>query len=417
MRIAVIGAGVSGLTAAYLLGRAHHVELFERNGYAGGHAHSVIVPGRRGPVALDTGFLVYNERTYPGFTRLLRELGVATQASDMSLGVRCDACGIEYSSRGLRGMLAQGWRGMRPGSITLGYDILRFYRDARRTLRDGVAGDETLAQFLRRRRYGGAFVRHFIMPLAAAVWSTPTAEVDDFPARYFLRFLLNHGIIGLQPAFVWRTVRGGSRVYVDALLREARCRVMLDAPVRAVRRCRGGVEVVTDAGDARSFDRVVLACHADEALAMLGEDADDGERAALAGFEYTSHPVTLHTDERLLPRRAAARASWNYWTADCRHPAALGMTFHLNRLQALDEPQEYCVSLNAAGCVRPERVIAGMTYAHPRYTFWTLAAQRAVEALQGARNTYYAGAHLGYGFHEDGLQSAVRVAGALGVRW
>jgi predicted NAD/FAD-binding protein len=413
MKIAVVGAGISGLTAAYLLNRKHEIELFERNDYAGGHANTIQVDAGGRDLGLDTGFIVYNDHTYPGFSGLLRELGVETSPGDMSLSVRCRACGLEYSSRGLSGMLAQRSNALRPARLGLGLDILRFFRDTRRVLRVGGHDRTTLDEFLRVRRYGGEFARHFVLPLASAVWSTPSDSVGKLPLRYFLGFLQNHGVIGLQPAFVWRTVSGGSREYVRRLTASFHCRVRLSTPVRAVRRSLDGVQVTLADGSERDFDKVVLACHADEALELLADRSDEEERA-LGGFTYTVNHVVLHTDTSMLPRRPSARASWNYITDDCRAASGtLGMTYHLNRLQALDEPVEYCVSLNAR--VAPSTVIREMTYEHPTYTFGTLAAQQALLRLNGERHTYYAGAHLGYGFHEDGFQSGVRVAALLGA--
>lgn len=413
MKIAVIGAGISGLTAAYLLNREHEVHVFERADYAGGHANTVTIDAGDREVGLDTGFIVYNEHTYPGFTKLLRELGVRTKAGDMSLSVRCGACRMEYSSRGIAGFLAQRSNAVRPARAMLAVDMLRFFRDTRRVVASVAYEGATIEEVVRERRYGGEFVRHFLTPLAAAVWSTPAGKMGAFPAAYLLRFLLNHGIIGLQPAYVWRTVEGGSKRYVEAMTEGFADRVRTSAPVRAVRREAERVEVLTDAGS-EHFDHVVMATHADTALALLA-DADDRERAALGAFRYTTNHAVLHTDGRMLPTREAARASWNYTTRDCRSQGgSLGMTYHLNRLQALREPVDYCVSLNAGG-IAAETVIAEMTYEHPQYTFGTLAAQGAMEALQGERHTHYAGAHLGYGFHEDGLQSGARVARGFGI--
>ncbi len=413
MKIGIIGAGIAGLTAAYLLNRAHDVELLERNDYAGGHANTVTIDVGGREIGLDTGFLVYNEHTYPGFTKLLRELHVATKPGDMSLSVRCLACRMEYSSRGIGGMLAQRRNIARPRRWLLGYDILRFYRDATRALAGAAYADSTIDDFVRDRGYGEEFVRHFLMPLASCVWSTPSHEAGAFPLRYFLAFLVNHGIIGLQPAHQWRTIEGGSKRYVQAMTNTFPDSVRLSTPVRRVLRDCEGVRVLLDNGEQCRYDNVVFACHADEALRLLG-DADAAEARALGGFSYTTNTATLHTDASLLPARPAARASWNYTTDDCRGGGALGMTYHLNRLQALDEPVDYCVSLNAAG-LRPDTILKEMTYEHPRYTFETLAAQEAVERLQGARHTYYAGAHLGYGFHEDGVASGERVAREFGI--
>jgi predicted NAD/FAD-binding protein len=414
MRIAIVGAGISGLTAAYLVNREHEVDLYEQADYAGGHANTISIDAGDREVALDTGFIVYNENTYPGFTKLLRTLGVRTKPGDMSLSVRCDACNIEYSSRGLRGFLAQRSNMVRPARAALAFDIFRFYRDTRRSIDASAPDRVALDEYVREKRYSGEFVRHFLIPLAAAVWSTPQDKVGDFPAQYFLRFLHNHGIIGLQPAFVWRTVEGGSKRYVEAMTEPFADRVRLHAPVRQVTREAGGARLVLDGGREERYDRVVLATHADQALNMLG-DASVEERTALSVFRYTANTANLHTDRQMLPEIPSARASWNYRTADCRAPGqALGMTYHLNRLQALDEPVDYCVTLNARPA-RPDTIIAEMTYEHPSYTFDTLDGQRAIEALQGQRGTYFAGAHLGYGFHEDGLQSGVRVARRFGI--
>jgi predicted NAD/FAD-binding protein len=395
------------------LHRSYQVELFEREDYAGGHANTLAIDAGGRELGLDTGFMVFNDHTYPGFSRLLRELGVATQPGDMSISVRCRACQLEYSSRGLNGMLAQRSNAFRPARWRLGWDILRFYRDTRRVLRDGSCEQATLAVFLQEKGYGAEFARHFLLPLASAVWSMPPGTVGDMPATYFLRFLQNHGIIGLQPAFVWRTVRGGSREYVRRLTESFGCRLQLSTPVRAVRRDDCGVQLRLAGGCEQVFDKVVMACHADQALRLLADPSRE-EEAALDGFSYTVNRAVLHTDASMLPQRPAARASWNYATDDCRRAGGtLGMTYHLNRLQALDEPTDYCVSLNAD--VAPAAVIRTMTYEHPAYTFSTLAAQQALARLNGQRHTYYAGAHLGYGFHEDGFQSGVRVAKQLGV--
>lgn len=414
MKIAIVGAGISGLTAAYLLNREHQVTVYERDAHIGGHANTVTIDAGDRELGLDTGFIVYNEHTYPGFTALLKKLGVATKAGDMSLGVRCAACNLEYSSRGLAGFLAQRSNAMRPARAMLAVDMLRFFRDTRRAVAANEYQGATLGELVDARRYGGEFVRHFLLPLASAVWSTPQNDVMAFPAAYFLRFLLNHGIIGLQPAYVWRTVEGGSKRYVAAMTEAFEDRVLASTPVRTVRRNGDGVEIQLMNGNTDLHDRIVMATHADTALSLLS-DASDEERRALSAFSYTPNHAVLHTDTSMLPARSAARASWNYTTDDCRTGnQSLGMTYHLNRLQALDEPHDYCVSLNATG-IRPDTIITEMTYEHPRSTFATLAAQTAVETLQGVRGTFYAGAHLGYGFHEDGLQSGVRVARRFGI--
>ncbi len=396
MRIAVVGGGVSGLGAAYLLARAHDVRLFERDDRAGGHANTVVHDG----LALDTGFLVHNTRTYPLLCRLLAELGVATRESDMSFSVSCGGCGLEYSGRR---PFAQPGNAARPGFLALVWEIGRW-------LRTGPPDDESqsLAEYLDARGYSQRFRRHFLIPLTSALWSTAPGHALEFPAAYAIRFFANHGMLGLR-RLRWRTVSGGSRRYVDAIAARLGDRLRLGCGVRSIRRTADGVEIRVDGGVER-FDQVVLATHADQALALL-EDPTPQERRVLGAFAYTRNEAVLHTDGSFLPRARAARASWNYRIGGDGRPT---ITYHLNRLQALDAGRDYCVTLNEA--VPDEHVLGRFTYEHPLYTVGTLRAQAELRALAGGR-THYAGAHLGNGFHEDGLASGVAVARALGVEW
>jgi predicted NAD/FAD-binding protein len=413
MRVAVVGAGISGLTAAYYLSRAHEVDLYERNDYAGGHTRTVCFDDGKNVLGLDMGFMVYNEASYPGFSALLRELGIETQPSDMSFGVSCAACKVEYSSRGVPGMLAHRSSAVRPSMLRLGFDIVRFYRDAVRCLSNRAFEDVTVTRYLSEKRYSDGFRRHFIYPLLAAVWSTPPSMVDVFPLQYFLRFIHNHGLIG-PGAFRWRTVKGGSARYVDRMLSTSRVTTRISAPARSVRRGPYTVSVTTEDCRTAAYDKVVLACHADEALDLLS-DAGHKEIEALSAFTYTKNSVVLHSDKAMLPTSRAARASWNYVTPDCRAPSApLTLTYHLNRLQALDTDQHFCVSLNAKD-IEPQSVIHQSEFSHPRYTFRTLEGQRLIGEIQGERHTFFAGAYLGYGFHEDGYVAGRDVAAMLGV--
>ena len=396
MRIAVVGSGISGLGAAYALSRVHDVHVFERESRAGGHSNTVVHDG----LALDTGFLVHNEPNYPLLTRLFRELGVATHESEMSFSVSCSSCGLEYSGRR---PFAQPANAARPAFLALLWEIGRWLRTAR-------AEDEwqSLAEYLDAHGYSRRFRRHFLVPLTSALWSTAPGRALEFPASYAIRFFANHGMLGFG-RFRWRTVTGGSRTYVDAIAARLGDRLRLGAGVRSIGRSENLVELRV--GDATErFDRVVLATHADQALALLENPTPDEVRV-LGWFAYTTNEAVLHTDSSLLPRAPAARASWNYRLGDDGRPT---ITYHLNRLQALEADRDYCVTLNET--VPDEHVLQRFTYEHPLYTVETLRAQTVLPRLAGGR-THFAGAYFGNGFHEDGLASGLAVARALGAEW
>ena len=412
MRIAVIGAGISGLASAWLLSRTHEVTLFESNDHLGGHTHTHEIDLRGRRYAVDTGFIVFSPRHYPLFTQLLRELGVASQPTTMSFSVHNEATGLEYNATRLDTLFCQRRNLLSPRFLGMVRDLLRFYREAPALL-DGEDPGPTLGDHLAEHGYGAAFRDDHLVPMASALWSSPPTRILEFPARYLVRFMHNHQMLDLTGRPEWRVVRGGSASYVRALRERWRVRERPRCAVRSLRRDAGGVLVHHAQGHER-FDHAVLACHADQALALLA-DASDAERAILGAIRYQPNEAVLHTDPALLPRARKAWAAWNAFVP--REPGApCTVSYCMNLLQRLDAPVPLVVTLNRRAAIDPRTILRTAVYQHPVYTQAAVAAQRRRAEIQGVNRTWYAGAYWGWGFHEDGMRSAVDVAHALGAR-
>ncbi|MBN9443229.1 FAD-dependent oxidoreductase [Bosea sp. (in: a-proteobacteria)] len=413
-KIAVIGAGVAGLSAAWLLGQAHEVVLIEADGRLGGHANTVRVPDEAGgAIAVDTGFIVYNERTYPNFVALLDHLAVETQPTEMSFAVSLDAGRLEYSGTSLGGLFAQPRNLAKPRFWAMLQDIARFYRGATRDALGGAAPAATLGDYLAAGGYGRAFIDDHLLPMAAAIWSAPCSEILSYPAEAFLRFHHNHGLLQLTDRPVWRTVAGGSARYVEKLRQAFTGEIRLGSAAREVRRAADGV-VVAGEGWSERFDQVVFATHADRTLAILA-DPDAQESQALGAFRYSRNRAVLHGDAALMPKRRRAWASWNHLGDRSRPDAACAVTYWMNRLQGLSCERALFVTLNPPPTLRDESVLHEEIYEHPIFDRAALAAQDRLWGLQGRRRIWFCGAYFGSGFHEDGLQSGLAVAEALGA--
>jgi predicted NAD/FAD-binding protein len=415
VRIAVIGAGVSGLVAAHLLHRdGHEVTVYEAGAYAGGHTNTVRVDEQDASLDVDTGFIVFNDRNYPNFQKLLERLHVQSQPSDMSFGVGDERGDFEYASTSANGLFAKRAHLASPAFHRMVFDVRRFQRAAR-TLLDSDA-DPSLAQWLQDEGFGAAFVDKLIVPQAAAVWSASPDQMWTFPARFLVQFFDNHGMLDLKERPQWRVVQGGSKRYVEALTHPFADRIRLGTPIASVRRFSQHVEVTARGAAApERYDHVVLATHADQTLQILGEDATRQERELLSAFPYAPNEAVLHHDRRLLPRRRRAWASWNYHLLE-EPTGKPTVTYHMNRLQSLPARRQWCVTLNRTEAIDPDTIVRTIQYAHPVFTNAGMNAQARVAEISGGRSrTHFAGAYWGWGFHEDGVVSGLRVARELGV--
>jgi predicted NAD/FAD-binding protein len=408
MKIAVVGTGIAGNVAAYLLAGDHDLTVFERNDYVGGHANTVRVDAADGPQEVDTGFIVFNEERYPSFVKLLRKLGVESQASSMSFSVSSEVDGLEYSNRSL---FAQRRNAVRPSFLRMIADIVRFNRSSRKLLLE-TNDSVLLGSFLEENRYSRAFIEDFLYPMGAAIWSADPLHMREFPARFFAQFFSNHRFLDVFGQPEWRVIRGGSKRYVEKLTAGFRDRIRTRTPVASIRRTKDHVLVTARDGAPEPFDEVVIATHGDQALAIL-EDATPDEREVLGSFRFQENVAVLHTDRRLMPRARNAWACWNAYVP--LHPKGrVALTYDMNLLQGLKCRQEYLVTLNRTEDIDPNTVLRTIRYHHPVFSHAAVRAQGRHSVISGRNRTHFCGAYWGFGFHEDGVKSALAVAHHFG---
>ncbi|MCR4510687.1 FAD-dependent oxidoreductase [Pseudomonas sp. 32.2.56] len=412
MKIAIIGSGIAGLTSAYLLNRRHDITVFEASDWIGGHTHTVDVEVKGQRYAVDTGFIVFNDWTYPNFIRLLSQLGVGFKDTEMSFSVSDPFSGVEYNGHNLNTLFAQRRNLVSPKFIGMVRDILRFNREALQDLNNQrIDADMTLGDYLKANGYSERFIQHYIVPMGAAIWSMSLNDMLGFPLQFFVRFFKNHGLLSVSDRPQWCVIEGGSSSYVAPLTESFKQHIRLNCAVTRVERDGDGVTVHSAAGSER-FDKVVFACHSDQALALLAAPTST-EQAILGALPYADNDVVLHTDTRLLPKRPLAWASWNYRLGGpVDQPAAV--TYDMNILQGIQSDTTFCVSLNQTAAIDPSKILARYTYAHPQYSLAGMAAQARWEELLGANHSYFCGAYWANGFHEDGVVSALRVAREFG---
>ena len=413
MRIAVVGSGIAGLASAWLLSRKHAVTIYEANDYLGGHTHTHAIELDGQPYAIDTGFIVFNPQHYPLLTRLFAELGVGSRPTSMSFSVHNEVSGLEYNATSLDALFCQRRNACSPRFLGMVRDLLRFYREAPALLVEDGA-EPTLGEWLAQHRYGTAFRDDHLVPMASALWSAPPRDILRFPMRYLIQFMANHQMLQVSGRPAWRVVEGGSQCYVQAMRRHWRVTERLNCPVLSVQRQMDDVSIHTRRGVER-YDHVVMACHSDQALRALAAPSD-AERAVLGAMPYQANDVVLHTDARLLPRARKAWAAWNAFVPAGADDACT-VSYCMNLLQGIEAPTPFVVTLNRSHAIDESKVLRRMRYQHPVYTRASVAARQRKHEIQGRQRTWYAGAYWGWGFHEDGIRSAVDIARALGVRW
>ncbi len=416
MKIAVVGSGISGLSAAYLLSKKHEVHVFESGDYIGGHTHTVPVEVNSGKYMIDTGFIVFNDWTYPNFIKLMNQIGVASQESSMSFSVKAESSGLEYNGTDLNGLFAQRKNLINPSFYRMIFDILRFNKEATALVGNLLADELTLGDFLIQNKYSAEFKNHYIVPMGAAIWSASTKQMEDFPLGYFIRFFKNHGMISVNERPVWRVIQGGSYSYVKPLVKSFEERIYLNCPVQRVKRLEKGVRLnVLDKGQEKElhFDEVVFASHSNQTLQMIDSPLEI-EKNILSSFAYQPNDTVLHTDTSVLPRSRRAWAAWNYWIPK-QEKSKVAVTYDMNILQGISAPETFCVSLNMTEQIDSQKILGRFVYEHPVYTKSAVSAQNEWQTISGKDRLHFCGAYWGFGFHEDGVKSGLRVANSFGV--
>lgn len=407
--IAIIGSGISGLTAAYLLSKKHNVTVYEKNDRIGGHTATVDVEKGGASYAIDTGFIVFNDKTYPNFLALLSEIGISQQATEMSFSVHNCQTGLEYNGHNLNTLFAQRRNILRPKFWLLIKEILRFNKHCKLIFNnDDYISGYTLGQFLKENQFSHFFAEHYILPMGAAIWSSSLAQMESFEFKFFVQFFHNHGLLNITDRPQWYVIPNGSRSYLLPLCKPFENNIKLNANIRAITRTEHKVELHFNDAASEVFDDVVIACHSDQALALLS-DASEDEKNILSAMPYSENSVVLHTDKALLPERKNAWASWNYQLSEDRHKAA-SVTYNMNILQGINSAETFCVTLNQKEAINPQKVIGEYLYHHPIFSTESIAAQKKRRVICGVNRTHFAGAYWYSGFHEDGVKSAVEVA-------
>ena len=404
MKIAIVGAGIAGNVVAYHLNKEHQITVFESNDYVGGHTHTHDIEWNGNQYPVDSGFIVFNDKTYPYFTRLLKELNVAVQPSSMSFSVKCERTGLEYNGKTLNTLFAQRDNLLRPSFYRMIKDILRFNREAPTLLTSSYA-QTSLGEYLSKGRYSREFVEHYLIPMGAAIWSADPSQLSSMPAHFFIRFFHNHGMLSVNDRPTWHVIQGGSKEYVRKLTAPFRHRIHVDAPIESITRHPHSVLIKACNKPSERFDQVFIATHSDQALKLL-RDPLPLEREVLSAIPYQKNEAVLHTDERVLPKRRLAWAGWNYHLLP-KNTNRVAVTYNMNILQSIQAPVQFCVTLNNSQAIDPSKVIKRMTYHHPFFTPKAIFAQQRQAEINGIRRTYFCGAYWRFGFHEDGVVSAL----------